>query len=222
MHLNVCICALEPRIETRTHLVLILHQLEARKPTNTGCLATRCLPNSRVVLRGGHEPLPEGPLWPETHQPVLLFPTEDARPLGECLANDRPIALVVPDGTWTQASRARRRIPCLADVPAAVVDARGPSLYRLRTANEPGQVCTMEAIALALEVLEGERGPEVRRQLEVMLRVMVERTLWTRGELSASEVTGGIPAGARPDRPWQPAAKVDLVTPPGLEPGSTP
>ncbi len=202
MHLNVCICALEPRIETQTHVVLILHQLEARKPTNTGCLATRCLPNSRVVLRGQHEPLPEGPLWPETHQPLLLFPTEEARPVSDFVPSDRPFALVVPDGTWTQAARARRRVPCLTQIPAITINTSGPSIYRLRTANEEGQVCTMEAIALALQTLEGDRGPQVRAQLERILRVMIERTLWTRGRLSAAEVTGGIPAGARPDAPW--------------------
>lgn len=224
MHQNVCICGLIPRIETQTHLVLVLHQLETKKPTNTGVLATRCLPNSRIVVRGQHQPVPNETLWPDTHEPVLLFPTEDARPLADVVAErlpgSKPLALVVPDGTWSQASRARRRIPCLSQIQAVTVAADGPSIYRLRTANEPGQVCTLEAIALAFEHLERARGPLVRQQLHTMLRIMVERTLWTRGELQASEVTGGIPAGARPDRPWEGLPK--SVTPPGFEPGSTP
>src|SRR5215510_6256239 len=52
MHRSLCICALLPRIATRTRVVLVLHQLEARKPTNTGALAARCLENSVVVYRG--------------------------------------------------------------------------------------------------------------------------------------------------------------------------
>ena len=52
MHLSLCICALLPRIETRTRVVLIIHQLESLKPTNTGAVAARCLPNSAVVYRG--------------------------------------------------------------------------------------------------------------------------------------------------------------------------
>ena len=52
LHRSVCICALLPRIQTRTRLVLVLHQLEARKPTNTGLVAARCLTNSAVVYRG--------------------------------------------------------------------------------------------------------------------------------------------------------------------------
>src|SRR5689334_14281839 len=42
MHRGLCICALLPRISTRTRVVLVLHQLEALKPTNTGILAAKC------------------------------------------------------------------------------------------------------------------------------------------------------------------------------------
>jgi len=65
----------------------------------------------------------------------------------------------------------------------------------LRRAARPGQLCTLEAIARALGVLE---GPEVQRQLEGLLRIMVERTLWSAGRLGADEVAGGIPPSARP------------------------
>ena len=52
MHRSLCICALLPRLATRTRVVLVVHQLEANKPTNTGLLAARCLANSTVVYRG--------------------------------------------------------------------------------------------------------------------------------------------------------------------------
>ena len=41
MHRSLCICALLPRLETRTRVVLLLHQLEIVKPTNTGLVAAR-------------------------------------------------------------------------------------------------------------------------------------------------------------------------------------
>ena len=52
MHRSLCICALLPRLETRTRVVLLLHQLEIDKPTNTGVVAARCLANSAIVYRG--------------------------------------------------------------------------------------------------------------------------------------------------------------------------
>lgn len=52
LHRAACICAIVPRIETRTRVVLVLHRAEARKSTNTGRLALLCLPNSAVWMRG--------------------------------------------------------------------------------------------------------------------------------------------------------------------------
>jgi hypothetical protein len=41
-------------------------------------------------------------------------------------------------------------------------------------------------------LLEGEH---VRRALELVFRAMVERTLWSRGQVPTAQVTGGIPVG---------------------------
>ena len=50
-----CLCGLLPRVETRTRVVLVLHQLEDHKTSNTGRLALLCLPNSEIVFRGDPE-----------------------------------------------------------------------------------------------------------------------------------------------------------------------
>jgi DTW domain-containing protein YfiP len=192
LHRSLCICALIPSIATRTRVVLIVHQLELRKPTNTGRLAARCLPNSAVLLRGGGAPADPSAAWAADPLPILLFPDREARPIDEWRDSPTPITLIVPDGTWRQASRARRRIPGLARVPCATLPAASSS-YRLRQAVRPGRLSTMEAVAWALGALE---GPAVEDALIHMLRVMVDRTLWTNGRLSAGEVTGGIPPGA--------------------------
>ena len=196
MHGSLCICALIPQVETRTRLVLVIHRYEDRKPTNTGRLAAECLVNSEVVVRG-HEAQPSVPLAlpPET-QPVLLFPDEDAVPIEGFAESARPVTLIVPDGTWRQASKVRARVPGLRDVPRVRLP-RGPrSAYRLRVdAHEEG-LATIEAIARALGVLEGARGPAVQGALEWVFRAMVERTLWARGAVEKRDVTGGIPETA--------------------------
>jgi DTW domain-containing protein YfiP len=185
-----------PRIETRTRLVLVIHRYEDRKPTNTGRLATECLVNSEVIVRG-HEAQPSTslPFAPET-QPVFLFPHEDAVPIERFAASSLPVTLIVPDGSWRQASKVRNRVPGMRDVPCVSLLRGAPSTYRLRVdAHEEG-LATIEAIARALHVLEGERGDSVKRELDLVFRAMVERTLWARGAGEAADVTGGIPAGA--------------------------
>jgi DTW domain-containing protein YfiP len=192
LHRSLCICALVPTVATRTRVVLVVHQLELRKPTNTGRLAARCLPNSAVLLRGGGAPADPSAAWAADPFPVLLYPERDARPADQWRDSPVPITLIVPDGTWRQAARARRRIPGLARIPSVQLPAAA-SAYRLRQAVRPGRLSTMEAVACALGALE---GPEVEAQLIHILRVMVDRTLWTNGRLSSDQVTGGIPEGA--------------------------
>ncbi len=72
------------------------------------------------------------------------------------------------------------------------------SVDRLRRPPGPGRLATLEALALALGVLE---DAAVADALMRVYRIMTERTLWTNGRLTAAEVTGGIPAGARSHDP---------------------
>jgi DTW domain-containing protein len=190
MHKSLCICALIPTIPTRTRLVLVMHQLETRKTTNTGQLALRCLPNSQTVFRGagGSD---DPPPWVGAANPVLLYPAPDARPIEDWRRSTEPVTLVVPDGTWRQAVKARKRLPGLDAVPTAAIDA-APSGYRLRNAPREGRLSTMEAIARALGVLE---GPDVQERLLHIFRVMVDRTLWSNGRIASEAVTGGVPPG---------------------------
>src|SRR5215471_19026160 len=93
LHRSVCICGLLPRIETRTRVVLVVHQLELAKPTNTGLLAARCLPNSAVTYRGRMSEDPADPSTPDPllaaaaatveagTQPLMLYPHPSATPL---------------------------------------------------------------------------------------------------------------------------------------------
>jgi len=210
MHRSLCICGLLPRIETRTRVVLIVHQLEAVKPTNTGLVAARCLPSSTVVYRGrapqgaagggGATPDPFAAVAADTAgaQRLMLFPHPSATPLERWRGRSEPVVLVVPDGTWPQAIRMHTRlvaragdIPCVS-LPSSV-DGR-----RLRAAALPHRLATLEAVALALGILE---GPEVEAALLRVYRIMTERTMWTNGRIAAADVTGGIPDGVRSHDP---------------------
>ncbi len=195
MHESLCVCPLlpDPPIATRTRLVLLIHRLEHRKPTNTGLLAAACLANREVIVRG-HEAQPTAPIaWEPGSRPVLLFPFEGATPLADLAPSEKPVTLVVPDGTWRQASKARSRVPGLREVPCVSLPPGDPSSYRLRGEAHPTGLATIEAIARALGLLEGEM---VRRALERVFRAMVERTLWLRGTIPTRDVEGGIPEAA--------------------------
>ncbi len=185
-------CSLIPKLAIRTRLVLVIHKLEARKPTNTGQLAAECVLGSRVVLRGGQgADLDAEPLAVPGTRPVLLFPHEDATDLREHVGG-APLTLIVPDGTWRQASKVRRRVAGLEGVPCARLPPGPPSRYLLRFESHDDGLATHEAVARALGILE---GPDVEEAMMRVFRAMVDRALWSRGDLRSSEVSLGIPPG---------------------------
>lgn len=194
MHAGLCVCPLIPRLVTRTRLLLVMHRFEDFKTTNTGRLATRCLVNSEIVLRGdagrGNPPI----AFEADTLPLLLYPAADALGLEALVPSlTRPVTLIVPDGSWRQAARARSRVPGLCDVPCVTFAPGAPSTYRLRTERDPRHLSTLEAVARAFGILE---GPDVQRAMERPFHAMVDRMLWVRGALSTDAVSGGIPEGA--------------------------
>jgi DTW domain-containing protein YfiP len=204
MHATLCICSLVPQLATRTRLALVVHHREARKPTNTGQLAARCLARSAIAIVGERDqpggPTGDGavelPSVDGDAQAVVLFPGDDAVPIARYAEAGRPIVLVVPDGTWRQASKLRRRVPGLAALPCVSIPETGATEYRLRAEHRVGGLATFEAIARALRILEADAGPAIEAAMTAVFRVMVDRTLWLRGALRDDQVTGGIPPAA--------------------------
>lgn len=171
----LCICATLPRLETRTHVVILMHHVERRKTTNTGLLALRSLVSSELRLRGtGHDD--DRPALPEGKR-LLLYPDPAARPLTPEDATSRPI-LIVPDGNWNQARRMARRDPDAVGAELVSLPAEGPETrYALRRNPRPGTLSTIEAVARALAILD---GPEVESALLDVFERFVERSLYLR------------------------------------------
>ncbi len=161
--------------------MLVLHHREAAKPSNTGRLALLRLANAARYVRGRQgAPVDLGELADPDRRPLLLFPDDDAPVLDLELvaADDRPVTLVVPDGTWPQARRTAKREPLIAPLPRVRPPPGPATRYRIRREHVPGGLATAEAIARAFGVLE---GPDVRREIERVFDLMVARTLVTRG-----------------------------------------
>lgn len=194
LHRSLCACELIPRLTTRTRLVLFMHRFEDNKSTNTGRLASECLSNSEVILRGVQGGPAEVFEPPPGTCPVFLFPRKGAIPIREFAGSAEPVTLIVPDGTWRQASKVQNRVPGLADIPCVSLPPGERSSYRLRFEAHAEGLSTLEAIARALGVLE---GLHVQHALERVFRIVIERALWSRGAIPTSEVAGGVPEGVQ-------------------------
>jgi len=193
----LCVCAELPRHKLDTRIVVIMHFREQILTTNTARLAGLIFPNSEIRVRGGRiPPLRYEDVVPAGYTPALLFPAEDAVELTPEVAArlPRPLALIVPDGSWRQARKVHGRETALRDVPRFKLPPGAPSGFgRLRHSPHPGNLSTFEAIARALGALH---GPELQAGLEKAFLTVVERRLWSQGKLAAEDAVTGIPQAA--------------------------
>ena len=183
---TLCICDSIPTLDLNTRVCLVVHVRELKRTSNTGRLALRALVNSEMRVRGDtREPRDLRDLLNSRYRTFLFYPSDDAVELdNELVARDRtPIQLIVPDGTWRQASKVHFRHHELRDVPRVKISAPDSSKFHLRAQHRPEGMATLQAIAHALGVLEGDL---VKAQLMKLYDLRVERALVARGWLSGS------------------------------------
>ena len=165
-----------------THVSILMHFRENITTTNTGRIAHFLLNNSEIHYRGLIEnTLKEENVLKTGYTPLFLFPSETSIPLTPDFAQSlgTPIQLIVPDGSWRQAKRVGRREGFLKDVQHVRLADPTPGIFYLRRKIKEEGVSTLEAIARALGAIESK---ELQQNLENVFRVMVEKTLETRGK----------------------------------------
>lgn len=168
--LSHCICDLQPVVGTRAGVCLLMGDIEALKPSNTGWLIADLVPDtwafgwSRTVVDPALLALLADPQW----QPYLVFP-------GEYVAPERVVSSVGPvpgatatgtgrrplfvllDGTWSEARKMFRKSPYLEPFPVLSLQPGHDSNYRLRRSTRSDHFCTAEVAALCLD-LAGEHA----------------------------------------------------------------
>jgi len=145
---RACVCEVLDALampDVRTRVLLVLHREEARRTTNTGRLAALAL-GAEIHVPGVDPEL--GPT-----EGLLLDPVA-ARVLRP---TDAGSTLVAVDASWRQARRMMRKHRVLRTMTRVRLPEGPPGRYRLRKAPVPGQqLSTLEAIARAMRLLEGD------------------------------------------------------------------
>ena len=201
MRSDLCFCRLIEPVAIATKVVVVMHRFEEHKPTSTVRLMKRVLPGTEVHLFGGRDDhLELDSLKNPPGSQLLLFPSDSASVLTADFAAtlSPPLTLVIPDGTWHQAKRlANNRRLCLRDIPKVRIPDGPPSQYRVRK-NKAGEgLCTLEALARALGVLE---GPEIQEHLEKSLAMLVDRVMWSRSTSAAFPLSSVHSGASAPDQ----------------------
>ncbi len=170
---SVCWCAHLQQLPTRTRVLVLQHPKEQHMAIGTARMAHLQLPSSelRVGLDFAKDPVVSAAL--RSGEPIyVVFPDATAIDAAD-VPRDRPITLVVIDGTWWQAQKLLKLNPQLRALPHIAFSPRQKSQYKIR--RQPAEHCvsTVEALAEVLTVLEPDRGPFER--LLDPFHAMVER-----------------------------------------------
>jgi len=189
VHTELCICDVRPQLDLRTRVVVVQHNRDRNKPTNTGRHVPAMLSNAeitRYAVRGAD--FDPSPLIDPSHAYALLFHRSEGDPVEgvpelsveQLRASAKPRAIVVLDGTWAQASRMSRRIPEVAAIPTFALPPGPPSIYTVRTREDPERLCTFEAVTRAIALLEGETPA---RAMQRWFNELTARLLFMKGRL---------------------------------------
>jgi DTW domain-containing protein len=177
MRIDLCLCPWIPVYDLSTRLVLVMHYREIPKTTATGPLALVALPNSELRVQGIRDQILDfSDLNIPERRTLFLYPAAAAPVLSrDFLDQDpRPVTLVVPDGTWSQASRMGKRLPGLEHAERVRLPEGRRTQWGIRNEPHPHGLATFEAIARSLGIIE---SAAVQAGLEELFLLMVRKTI---------------------------------------------
>ena len=197
-----CLCAMRPDVPTNAGMCLIMADIEALKPSNTGWLIADVVADTfafgwaRTEVDPALLALLADPQW----QPYVVFPgefveasrvvtqlIEHHRTTGEATLGPngglpkRPL-FVLLDATWPEARKMFRKSPYLDRLPVLSLASDQISRYKLRRSKRDDHFCTSEVGALCLE-LAGES--HAAQTLEAYLDVFTHHYLQAKRQLPA-------------------------------------
>ena len=186
-----CVCALRPSLPVNAGVCLIMGDIEALKPSNTGWLVADVVADTfafgwtRTEVPPGLLALLADPQW----QPWLVFPAEYAEarrvvtqlpaPEASAACGRRPL-FVLLDGTWSEARKMFRKSPYLDKLPVLSLASDQISRYKLRRSRRDDHFCTSEVAALCLDLAD---EPLAAQTLEAYLDVFTHHYLRAKSQL---------------------------------------
>jgi DTW domain-containing protein len=182
-----CLCSLRPNVATHAGMCLLMGDIEALKPSNTGWLIADVVADTFAFewTRTSANPALLSLLLDPQWQPLVVYPGEfvdkarvvnavPALPQTDQAALSKRPLFILLDGTWAEAGKMFRKSPYLADFPVLSLLPDQLSRYKLRRSKRDDHFCTSEVAALCLE-LAGE--PRAAQSLAAYLDVFTHHYL---------------------------------------------
>ena len=149
-----CISPWQLRLNTAVNFILLMHPKEPYKSSNTGRLIAELFPQNTQALIWSRTDMPMDFIEQTQREPnlALLYPAGESDKTVNIAALDRPLSVILLDGTWKQAARMARLSPYLQQLPKINLEIPEEHDY-LRTSQTPQQASTAHAAAELLHQL---------------------------------------------------------------------
>jgi DTW domain-containing protein YfiP len=178
---HFCVCSELASTKVNSLVSLVVHVSELSLTSNTAQFVEKMIPeSSKIFIRGSvNEPFAPEPILERPGRALFLFPDENSQELNAEFKEKYPgpYHLIVPDGSWNQAKRVKKREEKFDDIPTVRLPAGLIGEYKLRKAPQPEWVSTYEAVAYAMGILENKKCEE---HMLVFFRKWVQATLNSR------------------------------------------
>ena len=146
-----CVCNQLPLINSSLNILIIRHEKESSRPSNTARIAALCLSKATII----DFPCDASELHLDPSKDLLIYPVnDDIVPIKTTTRT--PKRLVFLDGTWRQTRKIYKKIEGLQKLPWTILSPSGNPPPKIRKTHFPCGMSTMEAIGRAIGQFEGE------------------------------------------------------------------
>ncbi len=174
-----CICEAFQAVRPALGVNVLIHQREFWRPTSTGRLIQRVIPETRFQVYQHDVPLKRNFFVPDDVPLWILHPFGE--PISADSAPINPQVLLL-DGSWREATRMMHEVHAwgrLVSLPMS-----GPSRFWLRGQQGEGNYSTIEALLFLMQTLGLQKEYE---QLRLQFELHVYAGLRTRGDKQSAD-----------------------------------
>ncbi len=160
---------------TSVQIILLTHERELERPTNTGKLALEGDTGAAIRRLVWQRTAPDPGLLETLQQPGcgLVYPqSEMSGEAASALSLEECETFVLLDGTWQEARKMFNRSPYLKPLPSVELAAERPSQFTLRRNQRDGGLCTVECI---IEILRAKGRADMAGGLEARFLAFLGR-----------------------------------------------
>lgn len=158
-------------LNSKTLIWLLTHEREKLRPSNTGKLIKKVLPeNTKISYWSRVEPNEDllTIIKESSYDPILVFPVEGASHRRVSLERlkeptDKTRVFIILDGIWKESKKILRQSPYLQSLPFVVLENLEKTRYTLRRNKVLDHICTVE---VAIKLLKGLDENKAVRDLD--------------------------------------------------------